>query len=213
MPDGDIFQRSLRGTGRGWVALARLADHQRSFVGLGTAAGKAVSDSFRRIPVEALDQCARILLSELEPSRIDRQLHAGIRSLRLETELRGVTVAQDGFDLVNIVKDAARTTHASLCRGDNPLTDSQTLQAFGEDLAERIFDNRVSRVRGALIAHSGRDVTTQREIETPLRCEMREVGGRLMAQFAKGKRFRAPVLTRRARPTAAEMVRQPIQVL
>lgn len=213
MPDGDIFQRSLRGTGRGWVVLARLADHQRSFVGLGPAAGKAVSDSFRRIPAEALDQCAHILLAELDPSRTDRQLHPGIRSLRLESQLRGVAVAQDAFDLVNIVKDAVRTTHASLCRGDKSPTVSQTLEALGENLAERIFDNRVSRVRGALIAHSGRNVTAQREIESPLRFEMRKVGGRLMAQFAKGKRFRAPVLARRARPTAADMVRQPIQIL
>ncbi len=212
MPDGDIFQRSLRGTGRGWVVLARLADHQRDFDGLGSAASKAVADSFRRIPEQTLNQCTHILLAELDTSAWGN-LHPTIRALRLETQLLGVAVGQDAFELVSITKDAVRATHTSLGRRDRIPTVAEALQAFGETLAERIFDNRISRVRGELMGRSGRDAASQRELELPVRYEMRKVGSRLMAQFAKGKRFRAPVLAKRIRPTPVEMVRQQIQVL
>jgi hypothetical protein len=216
MPDGDIFQRSLRGTGKGWVSVFRLSAYGDSFEGLESQISKACSDNFRRIPREIIEQCLHVLISTLEAEGLvagNQGLRRANTFLRLENDLRLIPSSAE-FELVTLLKESVRSVFAANQFRVSELRSSEIPKAVGEALVSKLFDNRVSRVRNELIKASGRSINEQFELEGKLKSSMVGVGQKLMNDFCSGRKFRAPVFRRRQpRKSAAEFLNQPIQVI
>ncbi len=217
MPDGDIFQRKLRGTGR-WVTVSRLLSNgSTEWATLEKSISKAYADDLGRISLDAVPSCLTFLLSAMNEEKRSRYQPGFFRSdtyLVLEQELR-LFRRDCNFEILNILKDSVRSVFVSSRNECESLSDDQISDKLGETLIGRVLDERLSRIRDDLMLTQKRNLDEQMQLEKELRGKMMPIGRKMMCDFKNGKtkKFRAPIVRRAQKKSATDFLNQSIPVL
>jgi hypothetical protein len=218
MPDGDIFQRKLRGTGRGWVTTSRLLRYGAAREVLEKSISKACADDLRRIPSDLVIAGRDILLAAMREENLSRK---GLKTsnsdpyLFLLQESRLLGKGGD-FEVSTILKESLKSVFVANRNECETLSADQTSDRLGETLISNLIDRRLfSRIRDPLMLEQNRDSAKEMEWENNLRREMKYIGKKMMNDFLHGtaKKFRAPVLRRRQRKSAEDFLNQSLPVL
>ena len=213
MPDGDIFQRSLRGTGKGWTSLARLSAFNGTFVGLEGNVSRAFFHDVRRIPTSFIGQCLETLHKAFyaEASLSQEFTQRPDNLLILDQELRLIRSPNE-FDLSNIFKDCVKFVFQTQRLNAKTISDGEISDSIGEDLICRVVDNRISRFRNELMNRSDLSASDQFVVEQKLKNEIRPAGRKFMKDFKAGKKPRSPVFRGPSRRSTADILNQPLRV-
>jgi len=218
MPDGDIFQRKLRGTGRGWVTTSKLLRYGATRDVLEKSISKACADDLRRIPSDLVVAGRDILLAAMREEDLSRRRFKTSNSdpyLVLQQELRLLPNNGD-FQVGNIVKESLKSVFVANRSECASLSDDQISERLGETLISNLIDGRLfSRIRDPFMVEQNRDSAQEMAWEDNVRQEMMPIGKKMMNEFLNGKekKFRAPVLRRRKRKSAADFLNQSLPVL
>src|SRR5258708_28031132 len=158
MPDGDVFQRRLRGTGRGWQAIVRLLNSHPDRLDLDQKISQAFAKNLRELPPAFIRNVVGVLLDAVSSER--RHLSLGTNTdtfldfcyaLRLEN-------GGNAFEIATIAKESAQAFFLANRERCRMLTEQNIVEGFADRLAEKLIDSRFNRNHDVLLVNTGPDV-------------------------------------------------------
>ena len=218
MPDGDIFQRKLRGTGRGWVVTSNLLRYGAPIDDLERSISKACADDLRRISSDQVIAKLDILWAAMQAEAARKQGQDAFSRdsyLFLIQELRLQGRSGD-FEVATILDNAVKSVFVAKKNECESLSLNQLSESLGEILISNLVEKRLfSRIRDPFMLEQNRDPEQEMAWESKMRNEIMPIGKKMMSQFLNGKarKFRAPVLARRPRKPTSEFLSQNLPVL
>ena len=207
MPDGDRFYRRLKGMGKGWVSISRIACSKEDTLLLNDKVLEAIADNLRSIS-DSVEESVSLLHRAFEEERWQKQ---GLPFLsvdsfeKLDQEL-GRQNFQGNFQLNQILINSIKKVFLANKNNCLIITESQINAKIGETLAVEITDSRLSCVRDLVMQEQNRNGSEQREWEQQLFREISEFSQKLIKLDGKQlRKVRKPV-TRRIDKNATESI-------
>jgi hypothetical protein len=137
MPDGDRFYRHLRGTGRGWVSIARMSCNNSDIFLLKDKVLKAVTDNLRRIDTQSVEKGIAILHSAFDEERWQKQglsLSNADNFSRLEQALSFARFQGD-FRLTKTFEDSLKKVFLDNKNACSTISKEEINEKIGQTLA------------------------------------------------------------------------------
>lgn len=201
MPDGDRFYRRLKGTGRGWVTVSRIACNNGNIILIKDKIMKAVADNLRKIEPQSVEKALDILHRIFEEERLQKRglsLSTTNNFIRLEQELR-LAKFQGDFHLCIILENSVKKVFLANRNSCLAISSDEINEKLGQTLAVEITDSRLSRVRDLIVEEQNKTYSEHIEWEQNLRREILEPAKKLVKGFVnskQAKKFRSPVTRR-----------------
>lgn len=201
MPDGDRFYRRLRGMGKGWVSISRIACNSGNIMLLNDSVLKAVANNLRSIESASVERAIDILQSAFDEERWQKQglsLSNADNFARLE---RAINIArfQGDFYLTKILENSLKKVFLANKHSCLTISKDEINEKLGQTLAVEITDSRLSSVRDLIMKEQDKTFSEQIKWEQDLRREIIEPAKKLVKGFVNSKqtkKFRSPVTRR-----------------
>lgn len=218
MPDGDRFYRRLRGTGRGWVSIARMACNNGDIFLLNDKVLKAVTANLREIEPQSVEKGIDILQRCFDEERWQKQslsLSKADVFTKLEQQLSFASFQGDYY-LTKKFEESLKKVFLTYRNSALKITKEEINERLGQTLAVEITDARFSCVRDEIMREQNRTFSEQKKWEEDLHRQLLESAKKLVKGFVKGKRikkFRSPVTRRVDRNATANILNRGLATL
>ena len=215
MPDGDRFYRRLRGMGKGWVSISRIACNNDDITLLSDKVLEAVAENFRSVS-DSIEKSIDLLHKAFEEERWQKRglLLSPVDSfVKLEREL-GKQNLQGNFQLNQILINSIKKVFLANKNDCLIVTESQINEKIGETLAVEITDSRLSCVRDFIMDEQNRNGSEQKEWEKKLFRKVSAFSRKLIKRDGTQiKKIRKPVTRRIDRNATANILNRSLSAL
>lgn len=215
MLDGDRFYRRLRGMGKGWVSISRIACNNDDITVLSDKVLEAIAENFRSIS-DSIEKCVDLLHSAFEEERWQKRglLLSPVDSfVKIERAL-GKQNLQGNFQLNQILINSIKKVFLVNKNDCLIITEAQINEKIGETLAVEITDSRLSCVRDFVMDEQNRNGSEQREWEKRLFREISAFSKKLIKlDGTQIKKVRKPVTRRIDRNATANILNRSLSAL
>jgi hypothetical protein len=201
MPDGDRFYRRLKGMGKGWISVSRIACNNGNIMLLDDSVLKAVANNLRSIEPASVESGIDILHSAFDEERWQKRnvsLSNADNFARLE---RAISVARFEGDsyLTKKFEESLKTVFLKYRKFCLTITKDEINERLGQTLAVEITNARLSCVRNEIMKEQNRTFSEQIKWEKELEKKISEPAKKLVKAFVNSKqtkKFRSPVTRR-----------------
>lgn len=216
MPDGDIFQRSLAGSGKGWVRIFRSLNVDPQRTDLGPAILKAVRCNLDQLPRSYLLESFGLLGNAFRNDglpKLGQNVMNGDSFTELDSRLRTLEFGK-AFGTAQIINESIKATF-SVERLNTGVSGDQIVATFCSIFGNKFLDSRFSKIRPTLQEARERTTQEQNVWEESVKNQSTEGLHKMIERYLAGGgvRFRVPVIRRRPAASVRDLLLRPVRIL